>query len=166
MPGKKWIKSPLKKYWNGKRGEKTTKATHLKISRFEGKRVRVAGFSNLVVFSVSLFSEESGVFELVFEGFHPLFIWQAPVLQHLAHTACLSKDLCYQEQIFRFWSWWLFCPLRHWLLSCRTLRQIHSFIPNLDDIFCYCCIWSSGVTNWGASLNFSHPSFFLTLQDL
>ena len=100
MPGKKWIKSPLKKYWNGKRGEKTTKATHLKISRFEGKRVRVAGFSNLVVFSVSLFSKESGVFELVFEGFHPLFIWQAPVLQHLAHTACLSKDLCYQEQIF------------------------------------------------------------------
>ena len=54
--------------------KKTTKATHLKNSRFEGKRVRVAGFSNLVVFSVSLFSKESGVFELVFEGFHPLFI--------------------------------------------------------------------------------------------
>ena len=130
MPGKKWIKSPLKKYWNGKRGEKTTKATHLKNSRFEGKRVRVAGFSNLVVFSVSLFSKESGVFELVFEGFHPLFIWQAPVLQHLAHTACLSKDLRYQQWsliFFRFWSWWLFCPLRHWLLSCSSAKYIHSF---------------------------------------
>ena len=56
------------------KGEKNNESNTSKNSRFEGKRVRVAGFSNLVVFSVSLFSEESGVFELVFEGFHSLFI--------------------------------------------------------------------------------------------
>ena len=81
-----------------KRQGKNNKATHLKIL---GLRVRgfwglqVGQCDHLVVFSVSLFSEESGVFELVFEGFHPLCICQAPALQHLAQTAWLSKDLCY-----------------------------------------------------------------------
>ena len=44
---------------------------------------------HLVVFSVGFFSQESGFLKLVFEGFHPLFIWQASVLEHLAHTVRL-----------------------------------------------------------------------------
>lgn len=43
-------------------------------------------FQDLIVFPVSLLSQESGLFKLVLEGLHPLLVGDTSVLKHLAHT--------------------------------------------------------------------------------
>ena len=45
------------------------------------------GWLYLVVFSVCLFSQEPGLFQLVLQGLHPLLVWQASVLQDFTHSA-------------------------------------------------------------------------------
>ena len=42
--------------------------------------------SDLIVFSVSVLSHHSGLFELRLESVHTLLIGDAPVLEHLSHT--------------------------------------------------------------------------------
>jgi hypothetical protein len=50
-------------------------------------------YKHLIVFLVSLFSEESGFFELVLQGVHALLIGQRPVLEDLAGTGCHNINL-------------------------------------------------------------------------
>ena len=51
---------------------------------------------HLIVFSVGLLGQESGLLQLVLEGLHPLLVGDAPVLKHLAHT---GQDLIKEGKI-------------------------------------------------------------------
>lgn len=50
------------------------------------------GLANLIVFLVSLFSEEPGLLQLILEGVHTLFIGQAAILENLAGSLIIITE--------------------------------------------------------------------------
>ena len=72
------------------------------------------GLANLIVFLVSLFSEEPGLLQLILEGVHTLFVRQAAILENLAGSLIIVTEeeirinIHCERESFLFFSFFFF----------------------------------------------------------